>query len=90
MRKKNDQAKDRLSSFELEPAVEGDAGSVLGMEERCSRTEPAFGNLLRSLGIDTQPGGIDSCMGTLNVYKYGLWQQERTDELHTHSTVTDI
>jgi hypothetical protein len=32
-------------------------------------SEPAFVNLLRSPGIDFQPGGI---MGFLNVYKYGL------------------
>jgi hypothetical protein len=31
-----------------------------------------FVDLLRSLGIDSQPSGIDSS-GSINVYKYGLW-----------------
>ncbi len=38
-------------------------------------TEPVFANLLRSPGIDSQPGGIDSSEsipGLLHVYKYGL------------------
>jgi hypothetical protein len=38
--------------------------------------EPVFVNLLRSPGIDSQPGRIDSSnrfMGYMNVYKYELW-----------------
>ncbi len=52
--------------------------------------EPGFVNLLRSPGIDSQPGGpvrqpylsyrparlhrlVESLLGYLNVYKYGLW-----------------
>jgi hypothetical protein len=41
--------------------------------------EPEFVNLLRSPGIDSQPGGIDSLEsipGLLNVYKFRLWKRE--------------
>ena len=38
-------------------------------------TEPVFVNLLRSPGIDSQPGGVDPWnrfLGSINVNKYGL------------------
>ncbi len=35
--------------------------SIPGLHKRLKlRAEPVFGNLLRSPGIDSQPGGIDS------------------------------
>jgi len=54
-------------------ALRGDTHRVFSSPPLCS--EPVFVNLLRSPGIDSQPGGfiprnrfLDSC----NVYKYGL------------------
>jgi hypothetical protein len=44
------------------------------------RTEPEFVNFLRSPGIDSQPGGIDSLnrfLGSLNVYKFGQSNRSR-------------
>ncbi len=47
--------------------------------------EAVFVNLLRSPGIDSQPGGInssESISGSINVHKYGLRPQGRFTKLH--------
>ncbi len=54
--------------------------------------EPEYVKLVRSLGIDSQPGGPvrQPFLGSSNVYKFGLWMRsgtaEKWGEKHQHQT----